>query len=183
MPQPRTPEQPGPSELRPGSSEPGPAVREFLGARFTMALATDGPEGLWVASVFFAADLAGRGVRLYFLSSPSSRHGRNLAANPAVAAAINEDEHDWRAIRGIQLEGTCEPVDVPLERLHAWRVYLAKFPVVRDLFRAPGLVGEGGVAKLRRTRMYRLLPRRIYYLDNRLGFGSRQDVSGLLGAR
>lgn len=119
-----------------------------------MALATHGAEGLWVASVYFAADLAGDVPRLFFLSAPHSRHGLNLATSAQVAATINEDEHDWGAIQGIQLEGQCEPVRTPREYLRAWRVYLAKFPFVRELLRRDRRGEAGMVGKLLRTQMY-----------------------------
>ena len=135
-----------------------------------MALATQGPDGLWVASVYFAGGLGA----LYFLSSPDSRHGRNLSANSRIAAAINEDEHDWRLIRGVQLDGTCALADSAAIWLRGWRAYLAKFPVARELFR--GRAGRGIVSKVQHTRLYVVRPWRVYYLDNRLGFGKRQEV-------
>ena len=135
-----------------------------------MALATRGPDGLWVASLYFAGNLEA----LYFLSSPRSRHGQNLQVDPAVAVAINEDEHDWRAIRGVQLEGTCAPAASPGEWLRGWRTYLAKFPVARDLFR--GRAGSGVARKVANTRLYVVRPRRVFYLDNQIGFGQRQEV-------
>ncbi len=147
-----------------------------------MALGTQGPEGPWVAAVYFAADVAEGRARLYFLSSPTSRHGRNLAANPAVAAAINEDEHDWRAIRGIQLEGVCEPVAAPLEALRAWRAYFGKYPFVRQVLRGAKVAGGEMAAKLLRTRLYQVRVRRLFYLDNRLGFGDREEVPELSDA-
>jgi uncharacterized protein YhbP (UPF0306 family) len=88
--------------------------------------------------------------RAYFLSSPNSRHDRHPAANPRVAA-INEDEHGWRAIRGIQLAGECRLVRTPGERLRARRAYLTKFPFVRDLLRRRGELEAGMAAKLLRT--------------------------------
>ena len=42
-----------------------------------MTLATHGPEGVWAAAVFYAND----GFTLQFLSAPSSRHSRNIAAS------------------------------------------------------------------------------------------------------
>jgi uncharacterized protein len=135
-----------------------------------MALATQGPDGPWVASVYFAGGLDG----LYFLSSPASRHGRNLSSSPRIAAAINEDEHDWRLIRGVQLEGTCVLADSAAVWLRGWRAYLAKFPVARDLFR--GRAAGGIVARVQRTRMYVVRPQQVYYLDNRLGFGERREI-------
>jgi uncharacterized protein YhbP (UPF0306 family) len=125
--------------------------------------------------VYFAGNLD----RLYFLSSPDSRHGRNIAANGRAAAAINEDEHDWRAIRGIQLEGTCRPVDGPREGLRAWRTYLAKFRMVGTMLRDARRSQSAMAAKLLRTQMYQLETSRLFYLDNRRGFGSRVEIEEL----
>ncbi len=146
-------------------------VRDFLARRYVMALGTHGPEGPWVASVYFAGDLHA----LYFLSSPDSRHGRNVAHSPLVAAAINEDQHDWRLIEGVQLDGTCALADSPSVWLRGWRAYLTRFPVARELFRGRA-AGVEAARKARHTRLYLLRPRRVYYLDNRLGFGERQEV-------
>ncbi len=149
---------------------------EFLTERYVMAVGTAGPEGPWVASVYFAGTIEEAPLRLYFLSAGHSRHGQNVAANPRVAASINEDEHDWRAIRGIQLEGTCEVVRTAREGLRAWRTYLGKFAMVRQMLRQartnPGGMGE----KLLRTQMYCLRVERLFYLDNRQGFGDRREV-------
>jgi uncharacterized protein YhbP (UPF0306 family) len=143
----------------------------FLAERYTLSLATNGPDGPWVAAVYFAGGLA----ELYFLSSPTSRHGRNLALDPRVAASINADEHDWRQIRGIQLEGECRPPATASALLRAWRAYLAKYPLVRGMLRGQG-VPAGAAARMAGTRIYCLQPRRLFYLDNRLGFGNRQEI-------
>jgi uncharacterized protein len=162
------------------SDDPGDLARACLAEHYVLALGTCGPEGPWVASVYFATDLRGDRLHLYFLSSPSSRHGQNLQSNPAAAGAINADEHDWHLIRGVQLEGFCQRVDGMREALRGWRVYLTRFPMVRGLFRgvptdAPRLAG-----KLGRTRMYWFRVERAFYLDNRRGFGERTDVTHLL---
>ena len=72
-----------------------------------MTLATSGPEGLWAAAVFYASE----DFRLFFLSAATTRHARNLAAHPDVAATIHEDHADWRAIKGVQLEGTARRLE------------------------------------------------------------------------
>ena len=59
-----------------------------------MTLATQGPAGPWAAAVFYANN----GFNLYFVSSPASRHSRNLAGQPAVTATVHEDYLDWREI-------------------------------------------------------------------------------------
>ena len=72
-----------------------------------MTLATCAGDAPWAATVFFASD----DLQLYFFSSPDSRHCQNLALNPKVAVTIQEDYHDWRKIKGIQLEGQVALVD------------------------------------------------------------------------
>ncbi|MCP4360184.1 MAG: pyridoxamine 5'-phosphate oxidase, partial [Chloroflexi bacterium] len=68
----------------------------YLRDHNVMTLATNGPEGLWAAAVFYV----NVDFRLYFLSSPTTRHSLNIAARPAVAATIQEDYGDWLAIKG-----------------------------------------------------------------------------------
>ena len=79
---------------------------DYLAAHRVMNLATCGPDGPWVAAVFYVSD----GFNLYFVSSPLSRHGRNLELHPEVAATVNEDYPGWREIKGVQLEGTAGQV-------------------------------------------------------------------------
>jgi uncharacterized protein YhbP (UPF0306 family) len=145
-------------------------VERFLAERASMALATQGPDGLWVASVYFAGGLGA----LYFLSSPDSRHGRNLSANSRIAAAINEDEHDWRLIRGVQLDGMCALADSAAVWLRGWRAYLARFPDrAGPVSRAAGRWHRQQGPAHASIRSASLA---LYYLDNRLGFGKRQEV-------
>jgi hypothetical protein len=145
-------------------------VLACLGERYSLTLATSGPEGPWAAGLYFACD----GLTLYFLSDPETRHCRNIAAEPRVAAAIHEDEKDWRAIRGVQLEGTAGPVEGAAAVARAWEVYLAKFPFVRQ-FRVGDALEIMGRAI--RSRFYRIVPSRVLYLDNRKGFSHREELA------
>jgi hypothetical protein len=144
-------------------------VMAYLSERHSLTLATSGPAGPWAAGLYFASD----GLTLYFLSDPASRHCQDIAANPRVAVAIHEDYTVWREIRGIQLEGTSEPVTTAAERTRAWEVYLAKFPFVRQF-----LVGDALeiMGRAIRARFYRIAPSRLFYLDNRKGFGHRDEL-------
>jgi uncharacterized protein YhbP (UPF0306 family) len=90
-------------------SELRPRLLAFLHHHDTMSLATIGPAGEpQAAAVFYAA---ASGLDLYFLSDPQSRHGRNLAREPRVAATIQADGQNWREITGLQIEGTAALVD------------------------------------------------------------------------
>ena len=79
---------------------------QYVADHHTVSLATQGPDGLWAATVFYAnIEFA-----LYFLSEPKTRHAQNIATRTAVAATINEDYSDWREIKGIQMEASCQEV-------------------------------------------------------------------------
>ena len=132
-----------------------------------MTLATHGPEGPWAAAVFYAND----GFNLYFVSSPASRHGRNLAAHAEVAATVHEDYHDWREIKGIQLEGTVEQVSAA-EEASIRELYGKKFPLAADPASAPAAIA----AAFAKIRWYKLAAARAYFIDNSAGFGHRDQV-------
>jgi uncharacterized protein YhbP (UPF0306 family) len=152
-----------------GQEELRAAVMAYLAERHSLTLATNGPGGPWAAGLYFASS----GLTLYFLSDPASRHCHDIAANPRVAAAIHEDYKDWREIRGIQLEGTAEPVTGAADRARAWELYLAKFPFVRQ-FRVGDALEIMGRAV--RSQFYRVVPSRVFYLDNRKGFSHRDEL-------
>ena len=140
---------------------------EYLAGHRVMTLATYGPEGPWAAAVFYAND----GFDLYFISSPASRHSRNLATYAAVAATVHEDYFDWREIKGIQVEGTVEPVS-GAEEARVRGLYGKKFPIAADLAAAPAAI----VAAFAKVRWYRLTAVRAYFVDNSAGFGHRDQV-------
>lgn len=139
----------------------------YLRAHHVMTLATQGRTGPWAAAVFYASS----GFKLYFLSSPASRHCRQLAASPAAAATIQEDYADWPQIKGVQLEGLVRELrGAEIER--ARRLYGAKFPVIRRLAGAPAAIA----AAMDKVRWYELEPARLYFVDNSAGFGHRDEV-------
>jgi len=140
---------------------------DYLAAHRVMTLATCGADGPWAAAVFYAND----GFDLYFISSPVSRHGRHLAAQAAVAATVHEDYHDWREIKGIQLEGTVEQL-AGAEEAGARKLYGEKFPFVADPGSAPAAIA----AAFAKVRWYRLAAVRAYFVDNSAGFGHRDQV-------
>ncbi|QGM46783.1 pyridoxamine 5'-phosphate oxidase family protein [Methylocystis heyeri] len=129
----------------------------------TLATCADGVP--WATDVYFAT----QGRRLVFLSSPTSRHCRNLAAQPTCAATIHPVVASWRDIRGVQMEGRAEPLSELLDKASAMAAYVTKFPFVADLLTHPGEVAR----KAARVTPHVFIPTRIRYLDNRLGFGTR----------
>ncbi len=141
----------------------------YLREHHVMTLATHGAGGPWAAAVFYVND----GFDLYFLSASSTRHGGDIAAHARVAATIQEDYADWAAIRGIQLEGIAHELRGD-DAERARRLYGEKFPVVGRLAGAPAAI----VAALAKIRWYRITPERLYFVDNSVRFGHRDQLIG-----
>ena len=141
----------------------------YLKAHRVMTLATSAGDAPWAAAVFYVS----RDFAIYFFSDPKSRHCANVRRNPAASAAIHENYADWREIRGLQIEGTVE--EVPAAEIPAMMsAYVAKFPFVRDLLTPEGLFRVGG--KMIDVRFYTLVPSRCVLIDNRKGFGHREEL-------
>jgi hypothetical protein len=145
-------------------SEPRRAALAYLEGHNVLTLATHGPSGLWAAAVFYAND----GFSLVFLSTAHTRHAQNLAARPRAAGTVQDDTADWPSIQGIQLEGLVQALE-GADRAAAIALYEAKYPFLRE----PPAELEAALA---RVRWYRLVPDRLYWIDNRQGFGHREEI-------
>ena len=142
-------------------------VLSYLRDHRVVTLATGADGDLWAAAVFYVSD----GFRLYFLSSPASRHSLNLAKNPRVAATIQEDYSDWLEIKGIQLEGVAGEISGEEEQL-ARKLYGEKFPLVGKLAQAPAAI----VKAMAKVRWYQVVPERLCFIDNAASFGRREEI-------
>ena len=143
-------------------------VAQHLQSCHVATLATTGAQGVWAAAVFYAHD----GWDLYFLSSPTSRHCTNLAESDRIAATIQADHADWSGIKGVQLEGRVRELAGEAES-RARHLYGEKFPVVGKLAQAPAAI----VKALAKVRWYQIRPQRLFYIDNSLGFGHREELN------
>jgi len=146
-------------------------ILAYLETHHVMTIASCKGDAPWAAAVFYASD----GLDLYFFSNPRSRHGLNMAANAAVSAAIHEDYSDWRAIQGIQLEGRAERLRSLQLQARFWEVYLKKFPFVSQFFQG-GSLRAAVSSKVSGIRLYRIVPRAVWFIDNRKGFGHRERL-------
>jgi hypothetical protein len=138
-------------------------VRQFLRSQSTLTLSTVGPDELPAAAdLYFAAD---RQLVLYFISEADSRHARNLAHNPRVAATIHAQAWDWREIRGVQVEGVCQALTSPAGRARALALYGRKFSFLGAF-----------AAVLTRHVVYQITPHWVRWLDNREAFGHKEEL-------
>lgn len=136
----------------------------YLANHTVITLATHGPNGIWAAALFYASDW----FNIYFLSAAHTRHALNMASNNRVSGTIQENYPDWESIKGIQLEGLVEKLDATDLR-RAMHIYAMKFPLIAD---AKGPIK----AALFAVDWYRLIPDRLYLIDNSKGFGHRDAV-------
>jgi uncharacterized protein len=140
------------------------AIRPFLAAQSTLSLATVDDSGQpQAAPLFYVSDDA---LNLYWLSSPTSRHSINLAAQPRVAATIYPAVWAWTDISGLQIEGSAHSVTDSAERERILTLYRAKFPL------PPAFD-----AQIAASTLYRLTPTRVRWLDNSIRFGYKVDFS------
>ena len=139
-------------------------VIDYLESHQVMTLAVSAGGNVWAAAVFYV----NLDFSFYFLSAGHTRHARYLAANPRMAATIQEDTIEWQAIKGIQLEGSARLLACA-ERKDAIALYGNKYPFIGT---AKGLLAQS----LAKVSWYEVSPARLYFIDNSKGFGYREEV-------
>ena len=138
------------------------AISALLDETTTLTLATLDPGGGPRATpLYFVYD---HELRLTFLSEASTQHCLNLAADPRAAVAVYPEESDWRRLRGLQMRGRVAAL-VNHDREQALATYRSRFPFVEALSEV-----------VDSSQPYRFAPDWIRYLDNRRGFGFKQEV-------
>lgn len=141
-------------------------VLDYLAHHNVMTLATNGPSGPWAAAVFYAND----GLTLTFLSSPTTRHATDLAADPRCAAAIHEDYQEWSDIKGVQMEGRAR-ILTGADRDTAIERYARKFSIVD-----PATAPEPIRTAMADVAWFEFVTVRCFFVDNSRGFGHRDEI-------
>jgi len=134
----------------------------YLGSHHCMSVATDGPHGLWAATVFYV----NRSFVLHFLSLSDSRHARNIESNPRVAATIGPDAEDWGKVSGVQLEGRAARIYDPDEHRAVMAAFTERYPFADCLWWWTGTSLGPGTQRF----LYRVEPARMFFVDH--GFRS-----------
>jgi uncharacterized protein YhbP (UPF0306 family) len=147
-------------------------ILQYLENHNTVSLATE-KEGLPHAATVFYVNI---GFELFFLSSPASRHAQNFLHNHQVSATINEDYSNWLLIKGIQLEGQIESLGGILKNRGIAKTYVEKFPDVADFIFSPKKLAQAIAKKVAKVEFYKLMPSKIYFINNELGFGHRDEL-------
>ncbi|KKR76972.1 MAG: hypothetical protein UU21_C0001G0026 [Candidatus Levybacteria bacterium GW2011_GWA2_40_8] len=83
-------------------------IKEYLQEAKMMQLATSLDNMPWICNVWFAAD---SDLNIYWFSSTTRKHSKDILKNPNVAAAIVLPQSPKDTPRGIQLKGTAKVLD------------------------------------------------------------------------
>ena len=147
-------------------------AKDLMEKESTMALATARDNRAWSAPVYYVFHKSG----FYFFSDPMSRHIQESRMSAQAAATIYPSVSTWQEIRGVQMSGSIEGVSPGLEAIQAIRAYIRKFPFVKEFFKPGGSLDLVSFGERFKVRLYRFDPQLIYYLDNEIRFGFRQEV-------
>ncbi|NOZ48419.1 MAG: pyridoxamine 5'-phosphate oxidase [Chloroflexi bacterium] len=137
----------------------------FLDAHNTLSLATVDEDGRPHACALFY--VCGPDLTLYFLSDPTTAHAHHLQNGARVAVTVENNNQDWKQIRGLQMHGIAFPCSEPDEEEIARELYQSRFPTVATAEMLAGPLG--------RARYYKILPTWLRLIDNRKGFGHKEE--------
>ncbi len=136
----------------------------------TIVLATSDQDQPWAAPVYYVYIAP----TFFFFSSQDSKHIEQAINNGVVSSALFADADQWEQIEGLQMVGQIDLIDKPIQRLKVTAAYLNKFPVARSLLTDKA---STDLDLRKKVRLYAFLPKRIFYMNNQLGFGSRTEIT------
>jgi uncharacterized protein YhbP (UPF0306 family) len=148
---------------------------DFMGSQSVMSLATSKDNKPWVSDLLYVIDEDGR---LYFLSSPLSRHVENLEMNARVSISIHAPYIDWCSIKGVQCEGEVIELD-QVSKEQAEKLYYDRYADIAQLLKNPQTEQEQKISDAyKKTRFYQVKPFFMRLIDNQSGFASRREWNG-----
>jgi hypothetical protein len=139
----------------------------------TMTLATAGSNIAWAAPVYYVFFKSA----FYFLSAPGSRHIKEALENGRASSAVYASGTTWQEIRGLQMSGNIRAVEGSLEAIQVLRVYLKKYPFTKEFFKNKSSLDPASFWERFGVKLYRFKPSLVYYLDNRIRFAFREEVT------
>ncbi|CAB1083429.1 hypothetical protein D1AOALGA4SA_10994 [Olavius algarvensis Delta 1 endosymbiont] len=138
----------------------------------TMTLATSDGQSAWAAPVYYVYVRAA----FYFFSDPGSRHIQEGLTTGRSSAAIHAPSIEWRDICGVQMSGKIERIPLGREAASAFSAYLKKYPFCKDFFSPGSVLNLETFSGQFKAKLYKFIPERVLYQDNRIKFGHRELV-------
>ena len=146
--------------MRPSKEDLKKLILDYLSQNKRMSLSTCKESVPWAATVMYAYDDE---LNIYFLSKVETRKVQNLLSNSRVAATINEVTGGIGKVKGIQLEGECQMVG-RIEAARVYALFLKRFFWLKDYIPSARQV----FSKAIQDRLFKITPKKIYYLDDEL---------------
>lgn len=146
---------------------------DLIEGQSTMTLATAKGDVAWSAPVYYVFFKS----FFYFFSDPSSRHIQESLASGQASSSIYVNASTWQEIRGIQMSGQMETVGPGLGTIQVIHAYLKKFPFTKDFFKPGQDLNLEAFVKRFKVKLYRFKPTLVYYMDNSIRFGFREEVN------
>lgn len=147
---------------------------ELLHAQHIITLATCGNGKPWASPLYYVLN----GGSFYFFSDPEAKHVVNGAGdNKLVAASVHDPSSGWSDIRGVQMVGKLEEAGFDINSTTAYALYISRFSFIRDIGKnlAP-LASFSALEASFKVKWYKYTPEKVYYLDNSIRFGYREQV-------
>jgi uncharacterized protein YhbP (UPF0306 family) len=136
-------------------------VLDYLKQHNLMQIATCGNDHPWIASVYYSFD---NDLNLYFLSSPTTIHCKQIVENENVAVAITNSNQSISGFKkGLQIYGIAEQISNVSKIKHALKLWKDSLKVEND-----ELTHENMVKKVLSGRMYKISPRKIKFFNQEL---------------
>lgn len=146
---------------------------ELLHAQHIITLATCENGKPWASPLYYVL----YNGSFYFFSDPESRHVANGLGEKTVAASVHDPSSGWSDIRGVQMQGALEESGFDMNSTAAYALYISRFSFIRDIGKtlAP-LANFSALEASFKVKWYKYTPDNVYYLDNSIRFGYREEV-------
>ncbi|MCL4418874.1 pyridoxamine 5'-phosphate oxidase family protein [Patescibacteria group bacterium] len=105
-------------------------IRDYLEEAKLMQLATSADNQPWTCSVWFGFD---EDLNIYWFSSTTRRHSREVVKNPKVSAAIVLPHTPKDKPRGLQLQGIAEQITSKKEIVKATLLFAGRIFTRRQI--------------------------------------------------
>lgn len=130
-------------------------IREYLSEVFHLSLATCIDNKPWICEVHYVYD---DDLNFYFLSKPSRRHSKEIAANPNVAGNIIKQHGQTEKPRGVYFEGKAQLMTDINQDSVAYKLYCERFAIREQMLQEVMTEPEG-------HKFYKIIPENFVLFD------------------
>ncbi len=140
-------------------------VLDYINDHNLCVIATSRQDNPRAATVMYAND----GFNLIVHTIRDMAKVRNVEVNPNVALVIDDQAREgWKKTRTLQYIGKAEILMTPEEQQKAAEIYIARFPIVKDMLTPEGMAKD--------QVLIRITPEKIYFTDYAKGTGHREKL-------